>query len=140
MENKAIVLLTHGDFGKELLNSAGMVLGNVENCFAVSLYEDQTLDDYKSQVIKLIEEHDGNVLIITDILGGTPVNTAIELKFQYDIQIINGLSLEMFIIAYNLMETCQWENVTKEILSQMSNIKYDVCYEVNKVYSQMFGN
>jgi len=72
-----ILVLTHGNFAKEILKSAELIVGEQSNVQAICLNEGADIDEYRENVAKTIGElgaGDG-VLILTDLYGGTPSNS-----------------------------------------------------------------
>jgi PTS system ascorbate-specific IIA component len=98
-----ILLITHGDIGKELLRTAQSILKTfptaadylrVEYSFETSQAKKQALAK-----IKFLDEGDG-VLILTDLFGATPHNISTSLKKTKSC-VISGLSLPMLLRSFN---------------------------------------
>ena len=75
-----IIIMNHGLFGKELIATAEMVVGKLEEVQAVSLMPGMTLEDYL--------EH---------LYGGTPCNVAMMLRQRYELKVICGMNLPMLL-------------------------------------------
>ena len=99
MENNVWVFVcTHGRFGEELMKSAEMIAGEAENVFAFSLMPGMQPEDYRAILEKQLEKlGDGKVLCLVDLFGGTPCTTCAILSKTYDMQVISGLNLAMYI-------------------------------------------
>ena len=99
MENNVWVFVcTHGRFGEELMKSAEMIAGEAENVFAFSLMPGMRPEDYRAMLEKQLEKlGDGKVLCLVDLFGGTPCTTCAILSKTYDMQVISGLNLAMYI-------------------------------------------
>ena len=103
----AILTITHGKVGHELLKTAKSMLGNKLplECRSISALEncnpEQLLEEAKS-ICKKINQGDG-VLVLTDIFGSTPSNICSKLNQDSDINVhvIAGLSLPMIIRVMN---------------------------------------
>ncbi len=98
-----ILLITHGDIGKELLRTAQSILKTfpaaadylrVEYSFETSSAKKQALAK-----IKFLDEGDG-VLILTDLFGATPHNISTSLK-NVKCSVISGLNLPMLLRSFN---------------------------------------
>ncbi|WP_294687887.1 PTS sugar transporter subunit IIA [uncultured Faecalicoccus sp.] len=85
------VLVTHGRFGEELKNSAEMIMGPLEDTYCISLIEG--MDPLE------LKDAPTNTIIMTDLFGGTPSNTAAMFAFEKEYSIICGLNLPMLIEA-----------------------------------------
>lgn len=97
-DNVWVFVCTHGRFGEELMKSAEMIAGEAENVFAFSLMPGMQPEDYRGILEKQLEKlGDGKVLCLVDLFGGTPCTTCAILSKTYDMQVISGLNLAMYI-------------------------------------------
>ncbi len=94
-----ILLVTHGRFGEELMNSAKMIIGEVDNIKAISLLPTHGHEEFKKIVEDQLKELGSNVLVLTDILGGTPSNIVAILSRENSIAALSGVNLNMLIEA-----------------------------------------
>ena len=94
-----VILVTHGQFGKHLLEAAQTILGPQEQCadIAVEGAVDMAtlLADLKSTV-KRMEKGDG-VIILTDMFGGTPSNISLSLLQPGKVDVLTGVNLPMLL-------------------------------------------
>ena len=94
-----VILVTHGQFGKHLLEAAQTILGPQEQCahIAVEGAVDMAtlLNDLKSTV-KRMEKGDG-VIILTDMFGGTPSNISLSLLQPGKVDVLTGVNLPMLL-------------------------------------------
>lgn len=93
------VLVTHGRFGEELKNSAEMIMGPLEDTYCISLMEGMDPLELKDALSDLLKNAPDNTIILTDLFGGTPSNTAAMFALQQNYSIICGLNLPMLIEA-----------------------------------------
>ena len=97
-DNVWVFVCTHGRFGEELIKSAEMIAGETENVFSFSLLPGMPPEDYRSMLEQQLEKlQGGKVLCLVDLFGGTPCTTCASLSKTYDMQIISGLNLAMYI-------------------------------------------
>lgn len=97
-DNVWVFVCTHGRFGEELMKSAEMIAGEAENVFAFSLMPGMQPEDYRAMLEKQLEKlGDGKVLCLVDLFGGTPCTTCAILSKTYEMQVISGLNLAMYI-------------------------------------------
>jgi mannose/fructose/sorbose-specific phosphotransferase system IIA component len=71
-----ILVVSHGRFAEAMLESAAMICGELEDAFAVGLLPGQTPEGLSESVRAALGDDDRAVLILTDVLGGTPHNVA----------------------------------------------------------------
>jgi len=121
-----ILVITHGKFGEEMLKSAESILGPQENTRFIHLPTGETIDILVNKLettIKEIDQGEG-VLILTDMLGGTPCNICLKVsKTNINIEIVSGLNLYMLLTAFvQRSKIGLKELVTKVIESGRKNI------------------
>lgn len=100
-----IVVLTHGRFGEELVNSAKMIIGDLEDVKALSLLPEMSAGEYAEGVREHLSTLDGDVIGLVDLYGGTPCNTLMGLTRDFDVKIISGVNLPMLIDVYLKKDT-----------------------------------
>ncbi|HIF1457834.1 TPA: PTS sugar transporter subunit IIA, partial [Enterococcus faecium] len=73
-----IILMSHGLMAEEILNSAKMILGNQINYPVVSMTQNDGIEGTINKLNKILEETSDirNIIILVDLMGGTPANVA----------------------------------------------------------------
>lgn len=94
-----LLIISHCDLGREFLNAAELIVGRVEAADAISIT--QTTDSQEmlraiSEKIKALDRGDG-VLILTDMLGGTPSNLSLSFLKDETVEVLTGVNLPMVI-------------------------------------------
>jgi len=109
-----IILASHGEFAKGILQSGAMIFGEQENVQAVTLMPSEGPDDVKAKMKDAIASFDNQdeVLFLVDLWGGTPFNQANSLFEEHKDKwaIAAGMNLPMVIEAYasrSSMESAQ---------------------------------
>ncbi|OAA91477.1 mannose/fructose/sorbose PTS transporter subunit IIA [Clostridium ljungdahlii] len=101
-----IILASHGEFAKGILQSAAMIFGKQENVQAITLMPSEGPDDVKAKMKDAIASLDNQdeVLFLVDLWGGTPFNQANSLFEEHKDKwaIAAGMNLPMMIEAYAL--------------------------------------
>jgi PTS system mannose-specific IIB component len=99
-----IILASHGEFAKGILQSGTMIFGEQENVKAVTLMPSEGPDDIKAKMKDAIAsfENQDEVLFLVDLWGGTPFNQANSLFEEHKDKwaIVAGMNLPMVIEAY----------------------------------------
>lgn len=99
-----IILASHGDFAKGILQSGSMIFGEQENVQAVTLMPSEGPDDIKAKMKEAVASFDNQdeVLFLVDLWGGTPFNQADSLVQEHKDKwaIVTGMNLPMVIEAY----------------------------------------
>ena len=124
-----IVLASHGEQAKGMLNTVQMLLGPQENISAHCLYPEQTRDDLTERLRKEVEQYGAeNIIFMTELLYGSPFNAVNELTRDYDIYHISGTNLSMLMTAImerdNEGSTC--EGVCDSIIEAAAESYKDV--------------
>jgi PTS system mannose-specific IIA component len=96
-----LVIATHGRLGEELLKTAELIIGPVDNCRTVPVELDLSPDALKSQMEKAIKTQDQGqgVLILTDMFGGTPSNISLSFLREDQVDVLSGANLPMLLRA-----------------------------------------
>ncbi len=111
-----LVVATHGQMGEELIRTTEGVCGKLEQCRAVSVAATCSMEDARARFADAIRDVDvgDGVLVLTDMLGGTPANLA--LTFLDDkIEVVTAVNLPMLV----KLTTCRAEGVPLREVAQM---------------------
>lgn len=92
-----IFVCTHGRFGEELIKSAEMIAGDVENVYSFSLLPGMEPEQFAKQLQDKLDEAPAQVLCMVDLFGGTPCNICATLSKDYDLHLLTGVNLSMYI-------------------------------------------
>lgn len=97
----SIVILNHGRLGQELIASAEMIIGKISDIQAVSLLQGMSIEEFYKAADQVVSPLEGEVIIMTDLFGGTPCNVAMMLQQKYHIRVLCGMNLPMLIDLVN---------------------------------------
>jgi mannose PTS system EIIA component len=93
-----LLIVTHGEIGTALLDSASQILGRrpAQTC-TLSVWRQDDPDDLVLRARELMEQIDAGdgVLILTDIFGATPGNVVSKLLHDGKVDGVSGVSLPM---------------------------------------------
>lgn len=99
-----IILASHGEFAKGILQSGAMIFGEQSNVAACTLMPSEGPDDIRKKMEDAIKgfEDPNEVLFLVDLWGGTPFNQASALIDGHEDTwaIVTGLNLPMLIESY----------------------------------------
>ncbi|GMQ89209.1 MAG: hypothetical protein BMS9Abin09_0672 [Gammaproteobacteria bacterium] len=102
--NVGILLITHGNIGAALLQSATDVLGvcplSTTTISAAAGCDPERVLVFAKQAAQELDCGDG-VLVLTDMYGATPSNIACRLCELHDVRVVSGLNLPMLIRVLN---------------------------------------
>jgi PTS system mannose-specific IIA component len=97
-----VVLATHGELGRALIAAMEMILGTQEGIAALSLQVADQLEVATARLQQAVEATDDGdgVLVLTDMLGGTPSNLCLSLiGGPRAVEVVSGVSLPMLLKA-----------------------------------------
>ncbi|MBN1823600.1 MAG: hypothetical protein JW803_04710 [Endomicrobiales bacterium] len=114
-----ILIITHGELGMEMIKTAELIVGKQEDVETLSLTQMDSLAGMCKRVeeeLSKIKSEEG-ILILTDMLGGTPCNACLPFCKDYNIEIITGLNLYMLISAFISRGQLRLPDLASKILS-----------------------
>ncbi len=101
-----VVVVTHGQLATELMNSAEMIVGDLPHIAAVSIGWHVDVDHAREEIGRAIErvrasaggteDDPADILVLTDLFGGTPANLAVTFVGPH-VEVITGVNLPMLI-------------------------------------------
>jgi PTS system mannose-specific IIA component len=94
-----IVIVTHGRLAEELRLAMEHVVGPQGGVATVCIFPDDRLETRREDIrtaIRDVEQGDG-VVVLTDILGGTPSNLAFQLCDHRRVEVIAGVNLPLLV-------------------------------------------
>ena len=97
-----ILLVTHGNIGKSLLNCATHILDSSPSSVdCLPINSNKNLENYSNIISKKIKDLDTGhgVLIMTDIYGATPCNLLNKFTKKNEVAVVTGVNLPMLIEA-----------------------------------------
>ncbi len=111
-----IVIVTHCNIGKALLDAAAFISGKVNNIEEVNV-QDEAIDDLRkaiNEAIKKVDSGDG-ILILTDMFGGTPSNLSYSFLEPGKIEVVTGINLPMLLGAINKQEEMNLSDLARYV-------------------------
>lgn len=94
-----LVLVTHGRLAEELRLAMEHVVGPQNAVATVCIFPEDQLEARREDIrasIGRVDQGDG-VVVLTDILGGTPSNLAIQLCDHRQVEVIAGVNLPLLV-------------------------------------------
>lgn len=102
-----ILIVTHGALAEAILSAAATIVGTIpRNAIPVCLPGNETMEEAKERVFQAVNQFDNtqNLIILTDMLGGTASNITMPLLDKGSVEILTGLNLPMLL---HILSHCQ---------------------------------
>lgn len=94
---RKIILASHGEFSKGLLDSVKMIVGDLANCVSpYSLYPGQSASDFVLELEKVIlEDKECEYIILSDLYGASVCTAMLRLTNLHNVNLFSGMNLNM---------------------------------------------
>ncbi|HUT71892.1 MAG TPA: PTS fructose transporter subunit IIA [Desulfatiglandales bacterium] len=101
-----LLVITHCQLAKELLEAAEFIIGAIEAVEHVSIDASKDSKKLLESIEKKMEALDQGqgVLVLTDMFGGTPSNLALSFLDRDTIEVVTGVNLPMVIAVAHSRE------------------------------------
>jgi len=92
-----LLIVTHGDLGRELIRAAEMIKGKMDNVVHIPVDPLKGFEDLKKEITSAVKKVDSGegVLILTDLFGGTPSNISLSFLKESKVEVVTGVNLPM---------------------------------------------
>lgn len=132
-----IIIASHGKFADGIKDAVNILIGEKAHIDFISAYTTEIKDAQflKEKFVEIISlNKDKNIFILTDIVGGSITNTAMEVMKNYNnIHIISGMNLGLILEFINEIEDCNEPSNYFEIINQsIESAKEGIIY-INQV-------
>lgn len=112
-----LVVVTHAGLAKELIASATMITGEIPLCEALGLYPDDPADALVERIGQALERvGEGGAIIMTDMFGGTPSNSALSFLSDGKVEVVTGVNLPMLVDFCSRRERQSLEELSASLL------------------------
>ncbi len=113
-----VLLVTHGQLGRELKKTADMISGHTDGAETISFLPGQGVEDLERTIkstLSGIDTKDG-VLCLVDMPGGSPARVAASIALDNDmVQVVSGVNLAMLVEALLIRNTMDIYQLAKHV-------------------------
>lgn len=94
-----ILIISHGRLAEALISSAQSLVGNLQRVRGVSIWPKDGKEEVRDRIRRsMAEVNDGSgVVILTDILGGTPTNLTLSFLKDESVEVVTGVNMPMLL-------------------------------------------
>lgn len=112
-----IVAVAHRGLAQELVATAEMIVGKIQNCIGLSIDPSLSVNALRRQISEAIQQvNEGNgVIILTDMFGGTPSNLSLSYLNQTGIEVVTGVNLPMLIKLSQARENMKVDELARTV-------------------------
>jgi len=93
------IIVTHGGLAQELLAAAETIVGSLQSFRIVTLDWTDSFDEARRKTLEVLNDlaSEEQILILTDMYGGTPYNVAASLVEPGRVEVVTGVNLPMVV-------------------------------------------
>lgn len=96
-----IIISGHGNFATGIQSSLYLIAGNIANIEYIDFVQSDSTDTLKQKYISALKNLNNcdNILALTDLAGGSPFKTLVELKTEINtpLDVVGGTNLPMIL-------------------------------------------
>ena len=93
-----LVVVAHAGLAAALINAAEMIVGEIAGAASVEIKPDDSVENIRLALTSAIQSvSSGNIIIMTDMFGGTPSNMSLSFLKENQIEVLTGVNLPMLI-------------------------------------------
>ncbi|BBM17023.1 PTS mannose transporter subunit IID [Enterococcus avium] len=133
-----LLVVTHGDLGKSLLESIAIIAGEVKCSASVGLYHGDSPVQLREEIQGKVEALDTGegVIVLVDFYGGTPGNEVMKLLVTHKMKVLSGVNMAMLLeIVVNREFTENLEALARTALQSGKESIQDL----NEVYNNLIA-
>ena len=98
-----VLIISHGGLAEALISATQFLVGNLRKVKGISIWPKDREKEVRERIQKEIEEVDDGdgVVILTDILGGTPTNLSLSLLEDEKVEVVTGVNVPMLLTLFS---------------------------------------
>ncbi len=113
-----LLIVTHCDLGRELLNAAEFIVGKIEAAATIPVTATTGSEALRKGIEEKVAAVDGGqgVIILTDMFGGTPSNLSLAFLRKEKVEVLTGVNLPMLIAIVQCRANMKLSDVAERAL------------------------
>jgi len=94
-----ILVVSHGRLAEALISSVQFLVGSLKKVKGISIRPRDRKEEVRDRIKKGINELDegDGVVVLTDILGGTPTNLILSVLEDKNVEVVTGVNMPMLL-------------------------------------------
>lgn len=124
----SVIVVSHGNLSKVLLETAEMIVGEQEGVETFGLRPVDNVDDLRRRVDEAVRRHlkENDVMILTDMQSGSPFNVAVSVMDEHKVRHFTGMNLPMLLEVLCNRASFSIDEVSEEIVERAQQSILDV--------------
>ena len=117
-----VLVVTHGEMAKGILDTLDMIMGDVGNVDYASLLRGEDYEDFEKDIENKIKKLDNGkgVLVLVDLFGASPFNVSQKVskkleELNISTKILSGVNLMMLLEACSNREFCTLDELVETV-------------------------
>lgn len=112
-----IIVISHGSLSQSLVESAELIAGKADNVETFGLNAGDDIEVFKEKIEKSIAEgmKDSELLVLTDLMYGTPFNIVSSLMEDYKFHHMTGVNLPIYLEVVTSKKFMEIDELCKKI-------------------------
>lgn len=103
-EKPAVIVVSHGTLCEGLVSATSMIYGELDRVEALPLRVGMDPEEYLGELRDLVASYGGNVVLLADIMGGTPFNSIMKLGRELPLYAVAGMSMPLLLAVLEYRE------------------------------------
>lgn len=136
-KEKKIIIATHGELAKGFVSALNIIVGNTEKIETICGYltADFNLSEEIEKIMKTIDFQTTDVIVCTDLMGGSVNNEFVKYLGQYPFHLITNINLAFLVDLLLTANQVTAEQLIEKVQDEMVSVKY-----VNSLMNQYDDN
>lgn len=134
-----ILITTHGNLGKELIETSKLIMGEQKELYFCSLHQGDDYAAWREELEKVLIKIDTGkgVLVLVDLFGGSPSNSIALLLKKRNVNCITGANLPILIEALSNRDRV---STIEELVDCCVHIGKDSIFDLSSFLTEKFLN
>jgi len=110
-----ILVVSHGRLAEALISSVQFLVGNLQRVKGISIWprdRKEVVEDRIQKGVGEVDDGDG-VVILTDVLGGTPTNLSLSCTENDKVEVVTGVNLPMLLTLSSYRKGKSLEEISR---------------------------
>ncbi|MCI8566564.1 MAG: PTS fructose transporter subunit IIA [Lachnospiraceae bacterium] len=130
-----LIVVSHGSFSKALLESAQLIVGEQKDIQTFGFDLGESIDELRDKLGQAIEtaQKKGEVLVLTDMLSGSPFNAAASLMQRFSFEHLAGINFPVFLEILTSRE----DSTARDLVATAVSRGKDTIVDVNQYIEEV---